>query len=568
MLPIETAFQIYTDLNGDPLDDGYIYIGQVNQNPITAPVTVFWDAAGTQPAAQPLRTINGYIVRNGTPANIFYSSTYSQIVQDNRRRQVYYAPNSSAYSVFASVVNLAVGSIAALRLVPKTVQIGQSFVAGYYAPGDGGGGNYYVDLADTTSADNGGTIIVADDGGRWKLAGQESWVSIKQFGAKMDDLTPDHLAVQAAINWALSLPNGGSVYVPAGISRLGALINIPTISNKSFTMFGEGAMSKFRSISAPGMFKVGDGISKFGTTYLFKDFAVAQPVAGNVTGLHLQNLNSVRVEGCIFANVQNGIILESTYDARISGCTFYGCSAYGVTTLTSGTNGTKFINNDFGFCGVAINLAANGNQISIRDNDFEVNATAVAINNYTSVQIDGNYIEGGTNVVFGFSGSNGSIDITQNWLGQNAVPTSFQSIIGGKFAENTIFQSTWTASGTVDFFIGRNTLLGGAVVPSTPWPAPGFLNAFSNTGGVWQLAGYIRDENGFVKLRGMVQAAANNIAFQLPVGYRPSALQTFAAIASNGTLAFVSVANDGNVSVTRGSDGTCDLSGVFFQAIS
>ena len=40
---------------------------------------------------------------------------------------------------------------------------------GYWAAGDGGQGTYRFDLADTTSVDNGGTIIVATDGGRWKI---------------------------------------------------------------------------------------------------------------------------------------------------------------------------------------------------------------------------------------------------------------------------------------------------------------------------------------------------------------------------------------------------------------
>lgn len=111
MLPVETAFKIYTDLDGNPLDNGYVYFGQANQNPTTAPVTVFWDAAGTQPAAQPLRTLNGYIVRNGTPANVFYTGAYSQLVQDKKRRQVYYARNSDDYSI-ATVVSNFLSSIA------------------------------------------------------------------------------------------------------------------------------------------------------------------------------------------------------------------------------------------------------------------------------------------------------------------------------------------------------------------------------------------------------------------------------------------------------------------------
>jgi hypothetical protein len=105
MLPIESAFKVYADLNGNPLDDGYIYFGMPNQNPITAPVTVYWDPAGTQPAAQPLRTQNGYIIRSGTPANVFYSGTYSQIVNDKNGLQIYYARNSDDYSISNSLTS-------------------------------------------------------------------------------------------------------------------------------------------------------------------------------------------------------------------------------------------------------------------------------------------------------------------------------------------------------------------------------------------------------------------------------------------------------------------------------
>lgn len=116
MLPVETAFKIYTGLDGKPLDGGYVYFGQPNQNPITAPVTVYWDAAGTQPAAQPLRTENGYIVRvsGGTPANVFYSTSYSQLVQDSKRRQVYFARNSDDYSIATIVNNLLANLISSI----------------------------------------------------------------------------------------------------------------------------------------------------------------------------------------------------------------------------------------------------------------------------------------------------------------------------------------------------------------------------------------------------------------------------------------------------------------------
>jgi hypothetical protein len=105
MLPVESPFKTYTGTDGKPLDGGYVYFGQPSQNPITSPVTVYWDAAGTQPAAQPLRTVNGYIVRAGTPANVFFTGSYSELVQDSKKRQVFYARTSDDFSISTVVSN-------------------------------------------------------------------------------------------------------------------------------------------------------------------------------------------------------------------------------------------------------------------------------------------------------------------------------------------------------------------------------------------------------------------------------------------------------------------------------
>lgn len=98
MLPVESPFKVYTGRDGKPLKNGYVYFGVPNLNPVTSPITVYWDAAGTQPAAQPLRTEDGYIVRAGAPANVYFGSAYSELVQDSKRRQVFYARSSDEFS--------------------------------------------------------------------------------------------------------------------------------------------------------------------------------------------------------------------------------------------------------------------------------------------------------------------------------------------------------------------------------------------------------------------------------------------------------------------------------------
>jgi hypothetical protein len=93
---IVSPFPFFTDTTGAPLEGGYIYIGQSNLNPETAPVNVFWDAALTIPAAQPVRTVGGYPSRQGTPSR-FYSATdtYSITVRNKNRALVFSAFDQS-----------------------------------------------------------------------------------------------------------------------------------------------------------------------------------------------------------------------------------------------------------------------------------------------------------------------------------------------------------------------------------------------------------------------------------------------------------------------------------------
>jgi hypothetical protein len=43
-------YPIFTDLDGTPLDDGYLYIGAINDDPETNPIQVFWDSNSNHPS--------------------------------------------------------------------------------------------------------------------------------------------------------------------------------------------------------------------------------------------------------------------------------------------------------------------------------------------------------------------------------------------------------------------------------------------------------------------------------------------------------------------------------------
>jgi hypothetical protein len=94
-LSIQPPFPLITDIDGQPLEDGYIWIGVANLPPIGNPIAVYWDAALTQPAALPVRTRGGYPVNAGTPARLYVGSDYSIQVQNKNGSVVYSAPQAT-----------------------------------------------------------------------------------------------------------------------------------------------------------------------------------------------------------------------------------------------------------------------------------------------------------------------------------------------------------------------------------------------------------------------------------------------------------------------------------------
>ena len=79
---IDIPFPVFHDIDGEPLDRGYVYVGVSGLNPISNPQPVFWDVALSIPAVNPMRTSQGYVVYNGKAARPYVAGDYSIVVQD------------------------------------------------------------------------------------------------------------------------------------------------------------------------------------------------------------------------------------------------------------------------------------------------------------------------------------------------------------------------------------------------------------------------------------------------------------------------------------------------------
>jgi len=129
------------------------------------------------------------------------------------------------------------------------------FVQGYHFAGDGGGGIYLKDNKDSTTRDNGGTVIVAKDGTRWKLA-TVGPVSVLHFGAYRNFTSKDANSklsdeqLQQAIDWSLDDPISNRLLWPAGIYGISRSLKISGKDVSHLIWEGAGALSVLVQVSA------------------------------------------------------------------------------------------------------------------------------------------------------------------------------------------------------------------------------------------------------------------------------------------------------------------------------
>ncbi len=149
----------------------------------------------------------------------------------------------TAFSNLPYAINrkLEVANIAQLRAA--TVRDGRLFVEGYYAPGDGGGGEFRWDSSSLLD-DDAGMVIIPDGqsaltAGRW-IRLFEGDASLLYWGARrqwQNGAGPsDSPAISAAVDWAM--PRNAAIYAPAGEDDFA--FDAEKIITAPITIYGDG----------------------------------------------------------------------------------------------------------------------------------------------------------------------------------------------------------------------------------------------------------------------------------------------------------------------------------------
>ena len=297
-------YPIFTDLDGTPLDDGYLYVGEINQDPEQNPIQVFFDAALTIPATQPIRTNNGYAYRNGTPALLYTAGEFSITIRNKRNEFVLYSPVGYGFdpaAVSASVVkNDFVGDGVevdfTLSSAPSTILATNVFINGVYQEKDSYtlSGNVITFsiapplnssieiMTNETGVINSGnataityTLTAAGAIQQTVQTKLEQYVSVDDFGAIPDGTTDSGPAIRTALASGLPLRFSPGTYIvgpdPAsentggiGPGLFGWCIQVP---DNTTMIFDEGSIIK----GANGL-KSWCRVMQFGTTDNIKVF--------------------------------------------------------------------------------------------------------------------------------------------------------------------------------------------------------------------------------------------------------------------------------------------------------
>lgn len=295
-LSIQPIYPIFTDIDGQPLEDGFVWIGQANLDPQVNPINVFWDAALTIPAGQPIRTLGGYPVNSGTPARLYVNSDYSIRVMNRNGSTVYSSPVATERYTSELISFIQAGSFAVQRTAQSKLR---------------------------------------------------EVVSVKDFGAVGDGVTDDTAAIQAAIDYAKSSSTIHCIEFPTGNYAVNAPINIK--GNFGYGLSIKGNKSTITSSHNGVLFDCDSSIPSpapaFRLQLNISDMTIVGPGKANVNSVGVKmyganfSLNNVYITGFFV-----GMFGAGTLISEFVQCNFYNCSTGTRFTFVAGfaPNDTHF----------------------------------------------------------------------------------------------------------------------------------------------------------------------------------------------------------------------------------
>jgi hypothetical protein len=379
---VTNPFPVFTDLKGEPLENGNIYIGTVLLNPETNPIVVYWDEALSIPATQPIRTLGGYPDRAGTPSRLYVAENSFSITVRDKNNKLVFSELGAAVVVTDVLFYDTIADMTAI-LESSLTNNQQVSVGGYAAIGDGGGGIFYWDSTSAATA-NGGTIFASDEGGtgRWFRI-YEGTIHSKWFNVKTDGVTDDTAAIN---NIGAALVSGDSVQFAKGetvISTAGVAVDWNGKSD--IEVFGEGAILLTPSgvtTSRPFVIRNSSNI-----TVHHLHFKCEIPLGGQACdGLDLQNVTDAHVHDCFFegqtfyglAVIQDTIapLNGSCAGLRVHDCYFKDIGSIALEPFPKVTEGScTIVDNTFENCGNTVSGGGTGNALKIGQGFDDATAT-------------------------------------------------------------------------------------------------------------------------------------------------------------------------------------------------
>lgn len=299
-LSLASPFPIFTNIDGNPLEDGYIYVGTAGLNPETNPIQAYWDAALTVPAVQPIRTLGGYPSHSGAAARIYVNANdCSMLVKNKNGSLIFSALNQTSAVPSGTITFVQAGASAVERILEEKIR--------------------------------------------------EQYVTPEDFGAIGDDATDDHDAIQAAFD------SGKSVRLVSAYYTVSTL-TLP----ENTVVFGDGKRSAIRcngnmtALSLTGT----SGTRK--NSLVLRDFKIRR--TGGVTGsptrhpVEITYADDCRIENLIIDGASStypgSLICRATRNIKVVGCDFINGASLFLSSSDDTTSGGWGENNVISNCRV------------------------------------------------------------------------------------------------------------------------------------------------------------------------------------------------------------------------